>query len=297
MFTNYLQRAGNISLVVCRARGLQQMRGKNKNKYRSLKGFDEDDFSGSEDGALFGMSPYSRSAPIHTMMSTGSEWKNTKPPVTLKARNEKQTVFLKYLNDPNVHIIISSGSAGTGKTFMSVSYAMERFQAGDIRKIVITRPMVGVDNASIGFLPGSQIQKCQPFLLPIMDTMHKYMNPPQLMKLMENNTIEVCPLIHMRGRSFENCLIIADEMQNSTPSQMLMLLTRIGQGSKLIITGDPMQHDRGFEHSGFSDIVQKLEKHPQEGMEMVHFTDEEVERHPIIKKILRLYHTKTVPAV
>jgi phosphate starvation-inducible protein PhoH and related proteins len=293
----YYQVQKNISSLVCRARGKQPMRGKNK-KYRSARGMvdEEDVFSDYyEEEALLGiMSPLSRSAPIHSRMQN-IDWKGqTKP---LKARNEKQSEFLQLLERPDIHILISSGSAGTGKTFMSVSYAMEKFQSGEIQKIVITRPMIAVDDKHFGAVPGGVIQKMHQYLLPILDTMHKYMSPNQVQKLLESSTIEACPLIHMRGRSFENCLIIADEMQNSTPSQMLMLLTRIGQNSKMIITGDPQQHDRGFDDNGLSDIINKLEKDPQEGFGFVKFTEAEVVRHPIIKKVLRLYHTKSVPSV
>ncbi len=273
------------------------MRGKNKNKYRSTRGIiDEDDLYSDfyEEETILGiMSPLSRSAPIHSIAS--HDWKPSAK--TLRPRNEKQTQLLEKLKNPNVHIIISSGSAGTGKTFVSVSYAMEQLQAGQINKIVITRPMVAVDDKQFGALPGTVLQKSMPWLMPIVDVMHKYMSPKQVDAMMEKNIIEICPLLYMRGRSFENCLIIADEMQNSSQSQMLMLLTRIGQNSKLIITGDPLQHDRGLETNGLTDIIQRLEKSPQEGMDMVHFTEQEVERHPIIKKVLRLYHAKSVPSV
>lgn len=287
----------NISAPYRATKGVPRMRGKGK-KYRSMRGIlDDEDLYDSyyEEETLLGiMSPLSRSAPTNSRMSN-MEWKSHAKP--LKARNEKQSEFLDMLERPDIHILISSGSAGTGKTFMAVSYAMEKFQSGDITKIVITRPMIAVDDKHFGAVPGGVIQKMHQYLLPILDTMHKYMSPPQVQKLLEASTIEACPLIHMRGRSFENCLIIADEMQNSTPSQMLMLMTRIGQGSKLIITGDPDQHDRGFDVNGLSDIISRLEKEPQDGFGLVQFTEQEVVRHPIIKKVLRLYRTKAVPSV
>lgn len=273
------------------------MRGKNKGKYRSNRDFFEDDFSDYEETNIFGLSPLSRSAPLQMHMQASQEWKPLTPPKAIKPRNDKQAEYLRLLNCANTHIVIATGCAGTGKTFVAVSYAMERLQSGDIKKIVITRPLVAVEDKDIGALPGTQFEKLTPYIMPILDVMYKYVTPQQFQNLMAKGVIEICPLLFMRGRSFENTFIIADEMQNSSVNQMLMLLTRIGANSKMIIDGDPMQHDRGYDNSGLVDLLRKLERSPQDGMGVVHFTEEEVERHPMVKKVLRLYHTKAVPEV
>lgn len=211
----------------------------------------------------------------------------------LKPRNESQGTYLKALEDPRYHIIVASGSAGTGKTFVANSFAMESLKHGDsYQKIVITRPMISVDEKqSFGALPGDVQSKMLPFLLPVYDVLHKYLSPGKLQSLISKGVIEICSLIHMRGRSFENALIIADEMQNSTPGQMLMLLTRIGMNSKLIINGDPLQHDRGsHEPNGLVDLINRLKRSPQHDIALIEFKECDIERHQIIKRILALYH-------
>lgn len=208
----------------------------------------------------------------------------------LKPRNENQALYLKKLEDPTVPIVVAVGSAGTGKTFVVNSFAMERLKSDQFQKIIITRPMIAVDEKqSFGALPGDVQSKMMPFLLPIYDVFHRYISPGKLQSLIQKGVIEICSLIHMRGRSFENCLIIADEMQNATPSQMLMLLTRIGQNSKLVINGDPRQHDRGTDINGLKDLMYRLRNSPQSDIAMIEFQDADIERHPIIKRILALY--------
>ena len=118
---------------------------------------------------------------------------------------------------------------------------------------MITRPAVSVDEQH-GFLPGTLEEKMDPWLRPIYDVFYKFITPAQVNNLINKQQIEICPLAYMRGRTFDNAWICADEMQNSTPQQMLMLLTRIGKNSKLVITGDPAQHDRGFEKNGLNGI-------------------------------------------
>lgn len=273
------------------------MRGKNKGKYRTNRDFWDDDLSLSDydEANVFGMSPpLSRSAPMHV---PAADWKHQLPKA-IKPRNEKQAEYLRLLNDPHTHIVIATGCAGTGKTFVGVSHAMEKLLAGEIKKIVITRPLVAVEDKNFGALPGTAFEKQYPYLLSVLDTVYKYVTPQHFQTLMAKGIVEICPLIFMRGRSFEHCFIIADEMQNSSPNQMLMLLTRLGEGSKMILDGDPSQTDKGFHtESGLVDLLYKLNLSPQEGFGLVHFTEEEVERHPLVKKVLRLYKTKTIPDV
>ncbi len=273
------------------------MRGKNKKGNRLMWGDDDSDFYEEELTIVGRMSPVgslSKSAPLgfcHVAMSA-----DVRPPKALKARNERQAQYLRLLESKDVPIVVATGSSGTGKTYIASAFAMEHLQAGDFRKIILTRPMVGVDDKHFGALPGDVLAKMSPWTQCIMDTLCKYVTPAQFQNMISKGTAEVCAITHMRGRSFENCYIIADEMQNCTPTEMLMLLTRIGEGSKLVITGDPQQFDNGFQKNGLQDLLNRLKEAPQEGIGEVHFTEAEVVRHPIIKKILRLYHTRSVPS-
>ena len=213
-----------------------------------------------------------------------------------KSRN--QELYVKNLNDPNVKIIIAVGPAGTGKTLLACNQAMQEFKKGFINKIIITRPVVPVEEEEIGFLPGNINKKMDPWMRPIFDIFNDYYNNKELENMLYNNIIEISPLAFMRGRTFKNAYIIADEMQNSSPNQMKMLTTRIGDGSKMIITGDLKQSDKG-EHSGLSDLINKYKKYNYHllmngndtniGIKINEFKNEDIERSTIVNKILNIY--------
>ena len=190
----------------------------------------------------------------------------------------------KYLSllQSTAPIIIGTGPAGTGKTFLACQAAAKALMAGQVERLVLTRPAVSVDEQH-GFLPGTLEKKMDPWTRPMFDCLRKYMDPKKL-----QTYVEICPLAYMRGRTFENAWIIGDEMQNSTPSQMKMLLTRIGDGSKLVVTGDVQQYDRGFENNGLADLIGRV--YPSsEFIRHVQFTEEDVVRHPAIQEILSMY--------
>jgi phosphate starvation-inducible PhoH-like protein len=184
-------------------------------------------------------------------------------------------IYQALLENYRVPIIVAHGPAGTGKTLMACQAAAASHRHD---RVIMTRPAVSVDEQH-GFLPGNLNKKMEPWVAPMTD----YLRLPKQKK------IEVCPLAYMRGRTFDYSWILADEMQNSTPNQMRMVLTRLGKDSKLIITGDTGQHDRGFEKNGLLDLVQRLAYSPIPGIEVVKFTEEDIKRHAIIKEILRLY--------
>lgn len=196
---------------------------------------------------------------------------------------------MDFLNNDNKCIVIGYGPAGTGKTKCCVEAGVRHLIDGKTQRMVITRPAIPVDNEEHGFLPGTLDQKLKPWLLPIFDNMRSTYNDHQIEDLLEENVIEIAPLAFMRGRTFDNSWIILDEGQNCTTSQMLMILTRIGKNSKLVITGDPEQHDRGFQENGLEDFLERLAGHTNNMIGIVKFTKDDIERHPIIADILDLY--------
>jgi phosphate starvation-inducible PhoH-like protein len=201
-------------------------------------------------------------------------------------RNLAQRKYIDLLYS-SVPVIVGTGPAGTGKTLLACHAGSKALATRKVERLILTRPAVSVDEQH-GFLPGSLDKKMEPWTRPMFDALHRYMSPKQVKLLIEERKIEICPLAYMRGRTFDNAWIIGDEMQNSTPSQMKMLLTRIGEGSKMIVAGDIAQHDRGFEINGLSDLVSRIFIDSESVMHMK-FTDEDIVRSDVIKEILRMY--------
>ena len=202
-------------------------------------------------------------------------------------RTLTQKAFLTLLNAPSVPVVFASGPAGTGKTLLACTVGAQQLALGKVQRLIVTRPAVSVDEQH-GYLPGTLDQKMDPWTRPVFDSLRRFYRPRDIEKLREEGVVEVCPLAYMRGRTFEDSWIIADEMQNSTPSQMRMVLTRIGEGSKLVVTGDPAQHDRGYDQNGLIDFLTRLGC-SSESIKSIQFTDEDIIRHPVIKEILEVY--------
>jgi len=206
--------------------------------------------------------------------------------VEIIPRNLKQEEYIFGIEE-NI-IIFGIGPAGTGKTYIATLLGIQALKTGEVERIVITRPAVSVDEQH-GYLPGTLIEKMAPWTRPIFDVFEEYYSPKQIEHMIEEGIIEVCPLAYMRGRTFNNAWILGDEFQNATPSQMKMLLTRIGVDSKIIITGDLDQHDRGYEENGLKDFVNKLKRNNIDDIIIVCFDKKDIERHKIIEEILKLY--------
>lgn len=210
--------------------------------------------------------------------------------VTLIPKSNKQEEYVRLLLDPAKLIVFATGPAGTGKTMLAVLAAVKALKEGTCSKIVVTRPAVGVDDEKHGFLPGDLNEKMAPWTRPIFDVMKEYYSPKEISLMLEDEVIEISPLAFMRGRTFKDSWIVADEMQNATPSQLKMLLTRLGDGSKMIITGDTQQTDRKGSSNGLVDF--QLRSNNFVGHRFitgVEFTGDDIQRHPAVEEILSLY--------
>ena len=209
--------------------------------------------------------------------------------VELIPKTMGQERLILSLLDPNNHIVITAGPAGTGKTYLAMLAAVRALKLRTCERIVLTRPAVGVEDERHGFLPGDLVSKMEPWTRPLLDVIREYYHPRDITRMIEDQVIEISPLAFMRGRTFKNAWIIADEMQNATPNQMKMLLSRIGNNSKIIVTGDIDQADRSSRDNGLLDIVQKLDQNSVNGLSTVLLENRDIQRHPIIKAVLNLY--------
>jgi|TARA_X000000950_G_C13916014_1_gene661038 phosphate starvation-inducible PhoH-like protein len=212
---------------------------------------------------------------------------NKKQEVNILPRNVNQETYLATLQNQRKDIVFAIGPAGTGKTLIGVIMAIRAFKEKQVDKIVITRPAVSVDEKH-GYLPGNLEQKMEPWTRPIFDVFAEYFFKHEIKGMIEEDVIEIAPLAYMRGRTFKNAFIIADEMQNATPSQMKMLLTRIGKGSRMVVTGDLQQADR-MTSNGLLDFTQKVKSKNLDRLAVCNFEKGDVERHEAVKEVLDIY--------
>ncbi len=212
-----------------------------------------------------------------------------KEPVLIpKSRN--QEVYIDLLKDENRKIVFATGPAGTGKTMLAVVAAVRALRSGQVNKLVITRPAVGVDDERHGFLPGDLNQKMEPWTRPLFDVLYEYYDKKEVARMLDEQIIEISPLAFMRGRTFKNAWIIADEMQNATPNQMKMLLTRLGENSKMVVTGDTRQADRQDPDNGLLDFKALVEDYKNcQYIAGVELTGRDIQRHPAVKEVLKVY--------
>lgn len=226
---------------------------------------------------------------LDNVRSQSVKYKKEKTHVELIPRNTAQEDYIGQLNNNDNKIIFAIGPAGTGKTMMAVLTAIKSLKDRKINRIIVTRPAVSVENEDHGFLPGDLNQKMEPWLLPVFDIFNEYWSTIDINNMIEDKIIEICPLMYMRGRSFSNCLIIADEMQNSTPNQMKMLLTRLGDNTRLFVTGDINQHDANYANNGLRDIMDRIHDAPSTMIAQTIFENKHIERSEIVRSVLRLY--------
>lgn len=244
----------------------------------------------------------------------------TKTIPVIRAQTDAQKVYLRKLAKRHHDILIATGPAGTGKTYLAVMQAIRDLRSGAIDKVIITRPNVGAGD-DLGHLPGTLIEKMAPWMQPVLDVFKEVYEVHEVERMIHDEVLEIAPLVFMRGRTLKNACIIGDEMQNATPSQMKMFLTRLGENSNMIVTGDMEQHDRpegGV--SGLADFIERWQARdgllnalgsplshvasdeeesytsdynaaPEDRSRIgyVCFSKRDVVRHPVIEEVLDLY--------
>lgn len=209
--------------------------------------------------------------------------------IELLPQTVNQEKYILALTNPEIDIVMATGPAGTGKTYLAMLASIQALRRKECEKILLTRPAVSVDEERHGYLPGDLNEKMEPWVRPLFDVLREYYSSHEIKQMVEEQIIEITPLAFCRGRTFKKSFIIADEMQNATPNQMKMIMTRIGEGSKIVITGDVRQADRKNLDNGLLDLKNKLQQKQIPGLICCEFDNRDIRRHPIIEHILSLY--------
>jgi phosphate starvation-inducible PhoH-like protein len=257
---------------------------KKKNKKLIERMLEEDLYDFNEKKKLFEIDEFF----YNKLIIPTQDYKFTKP------RSKAQKNYVNILLDSTQTIVIATGPAGSGKTLLATEMGIKQFLNGKIEKLIFVRPAVTTDE-DIGYLPGTLEDKLAPWMRPLYDILYNFIHPQEVTQLIQDKVIEISPLAYMRGRTFKNCWIIADEMQNSTISQMKMILTRIGEGTKLVITGDLEQNDRHGEPSGLEDFLERFKGRRSNSITSVEFESSDIERSEIVKEVLDIYKSEKIP--
>ena len=206
-----------------------------------------------------------------------------RPPVLAKTRGQIQ--YIQAMQ--NHEVVFGTGPAGTGKTYLAMAFGLHLLREKAVQRLVLTRPAVEAGEA-LGFLPGDLKEKIFPYLRPLYDALYDMMEPDEAERLIERGSIEIAPLAYMRGRTLKSAFIILDEAQNTTTEQMLMFLTRLGEGARCVITGDPSQVDlKRHVRSGLREAVEVLQE--VQGVKFVNFLTKDVVRLAVVQRIIEAY--------
>lgn len=273
---------GNMLVLTGEARAIEQGRDVLEGLYRKLEAGEE--IAGAEvDAAIRMAAPAKTNGRPRAIANASVAIKTQKK--TVQPYSRTQADYMEALQHHDM--VFALGPAGTGKTYLAVAQAVALFMNHRVDRIILSRPAVEAGE-KLGFLPGDLKEKIDPYLRPLYDALFDMMPADRAMKHMENGEIEVAPLAFMRGRTLSNAYIILDEAQNTTPTQMKMFLTRLGENSRMVITGDLSQTDLPRDvKSGLSDAIKKVEK--IEGIKCIRFSDADVVRHTLAAKIVQAY--------
>lgn len=221
--------------------------------------------------------------PGDAIMNLRLQGSTRKPPVLVKTRG--QIAYVQAMR--NHEVVFGIGPAGTGKTYLAMAQGLHLLREKVVQRLVLTRPAVEAGEA-LGFLPGDLKEKIFPYLRPLYDALYDMLDPDEAERMIERGAIEIAPLAYMRGRTLKNAYIILDEAQNTTTEQMLMFLTRLGEGARCVITGDPSQVDlRRHVRSGLREAVEVLQD--VEGVKFVQFLSKDIVRLPVVQRIIEAY--------
>ena len=209
-------------------------------------------------------------------------------------KNRVQEEYLSLLADPDKKVVFAAGVAGSGKTLLAMVAGIQGLRNGTFKRLILTRPAIGVDGESHGYLPGDLTSKMMPWTQPLIDVLRESYDMPQIEQMIQEQTIELAALAFLRGRSFKNCFIVLDEAQNTSVNQMKMLLTRLGEGCKVVVTGDLEQLDKPFvKDNGFRDFIDRIPERDNM-IAKVEFDQRHVVRSAICARILELYDAPIV---
>ena len=220
------------------------------------------------------------------------------------AKTVNQRKYVQSIRNMKIPLVVAVGPAGSGKTMLACMEAISMLKSGKIKKIILTRPLIPVEDEEIGFLPGTMNSKMDPWTRPMFDIFREVYSTNELNLMVKNGVLEIAPLAFMRGRTFHHAFVLADEMQNSSPGQMLMLTTRLGQKSKMIITGDLKQSDRSLnmphELNGLSDFLQNFYLMPPRStheslISVIQMNHTDILRSPFVSYVLQLYSGGSAP--
>jgi phosphate starvation-inducible protein PhoH and related proteins len=209
--------------------------------------------------------------------------------VSLIPKTINQEKYILALQNQDIDVTVVSGPAGTGKTYLAMLAAIQAIRNHECDRIVLCRPSISIEGEDHGFLPGDLNQKLEPWMKPMVDILREFYAMKEIEGMLSEEIIEFAPLGLMRGRTFKNTWVLLDEAQNATPTQLKMLLTRIGVGSKFVIMGDIEQTDRKTPDNGLMDLQDKLISNPISGIEICSFDAHDIQRHKLIGEILKLY--------
>lgn len=256
---------------------------------------DNDDDGSSRGGSLphsFSASQSQSQARVRRTLASGTANVRLTPPKTQAQREYAAAI------EGEAPIVVGCGPAGTGKTMIPCELACKYLEEGRYARIVMVRPAVAAQE-DLGYLPGTVLEKLDPYLRPLYDVLESVHDKKYVKQMLEAGTLEACAIGYCRGRTFKNCFVIADEMQNATVDQVKMLLTRIGTGTKLVLTGDPLQHDRGYGSNGLSDFIERWQRLSEDAatseapagknVEIVRFGRVDIQRSSVIESVLRAY--------